>query len=858
MRIAPIRSLTLVLALVASTFSAVVVSSAASAAATDVCDGSYSYNDIRATATHSKVFYIDSGQGQNVDASYVGYQINTSAAKSNIWAKLDTFSGGVVSLANPADSAIPLGDISSETKTAFFLLKAPTNTSGAQSHMLRIYSGKPGLTSSTELYSCKFTFTKVAETIKALANKVQDISTSTSSYVLGNTMTITVEGDTGQIGSGNAIDGDMIWVSPVSRSSWPTSALRLVGTNLKFWNNSSRNQNSFEGEYIDTLRVKDLRSLDTRLYYTAVYTFKIIGQATSAASIAPVAQISSGTQVKHNDMSRLPSSAISSASISINATISKAVASAITQSSGKTQLSYTITLNNASASAVIFDQVVDSPSNLLTYLAGSVRLAGSATAEPSFDSNGKLVFSQPISVNANSSKTLTYTMIEKNACTLSGSFSYQNSATASIGSITLGSGPATYSLATAAGICGNSTLDTATTVNQALPIEVTTLPATSIANTSAAINGTVDANANSGQAIYFEWGTDPNLSTFTSENVGTTTSSSAPSASSKSLNGLSSGTVYYYRIRVGDVYGEILSFVTTQPVSTPTASTDPATSVSQTNATLNGTVDPNQTPVTVEMQVWRTGTDTVTVLLTDDPSQPYDSREAQASYNPYLQLSGSFPTAVSINLTDPHYGLTSFIGSGNTVYYRVRLKNVSTNAYIYAPEIRQFTLTTYFPQEITFNPISDITYGDNAPAISPASDIFGSNITYGSATPEFCTVSSAGVITILKVGICTITADHPGGLNQADSRYYEPATQKTQSFVISPKAITITADAKSKEYGSSDPTLTSSITAGALVGSDTITGTLSRAAGEGVGTYLISRGVSLQEVITQLHTSPQT
>ncbi len=833
--------LTLALSLFTTLLSGLEFAVTANATSSDICNGNYLYNNVRATPTHSTVFYIDSGQGQNVDAAYVGYQINTSAPKSNVWASLDTFSGGVVALANPADSAIPLGDISSETKTAFFLLKAPTNTSSSQSHILRVYSGKPGLLSSTELYSCKFTFSKVAETIKALANKVQSVTPSTTSYVLGNTMNIVVEGDTGQIGSGNAIDGDMIWVSPVSKSSWPTSALRLVSTNLKFWNNSSKNSNAFEGEYVDTLRVKNLRSLDTRLYYTATYTFKIIGQPTSAASIAPVAQISSGTQVKHNDIGRLPAASISSSNISINATLSKAVSSSISQSSGKTQLNYTITLTNNSASAVIFDQVVDSPSTLLTYLAGSVRLASAATAEPSFDANGKLVFSQPISVNANSSKTLTYTMIEKSACTVSGAFSFQNSATANIGSVVVGSGPATYSLTTAAGICGNSNLDTATTVNQTLPVEVVTLPATSVANTSAVINGTVDPNSNSGQTIYFEWGTSPTLSTFSSESVGTTGSGSVPVASNKSLTSLTSGTVYYYRIRVGSVYGEILSFVTTQPVTAPTATTDPASSVSSSNATLNGTVDPNQTAVTVEFQVWKTGTDTVTVLMTDDPSQPLETREQQAAYNPYLQLSGSFPTQVSINLTDPYYGLSNFINANNTIYYRVRLKNVSTSAYIYASEIRQFTLTTYYPQLITFNAISDITYGDNAPIISPSSDIFGSNITYGSGSPEICTVSSSGVITILAAGICTITADHPGGINSGDGRYYEPATQKVQSFNVGLKAITITAAAKSKYFGDSDPSLTYSITSGALVGSDTITGTLSRASGETTGTYLISR-----------------
>ncbi|MFM6841674.1 MAG: MBG domain-containing protein [Candidatus Planktophila sp.] len=817
----------------------------ASATSIDSCDGSYSSGGIRATATHSTIFYIDSGQGQNVDASYVGYQINSTTNQSNVWAKVDSFSGGVVSLANPADAEFSLGSISSETKTAFFLLKAPSSTSTSQSHVLHVYDGKPGLTTSTELYSCKFTFTKVAETIKALANKVNSVSSSATSLNLGETFTITETGATGTIGQGNATDGDMIWFSPTARSSWPSTSLRLISTTALFYDKQTMNAGDLIATKNDVLRVKNLKTIgggsNSKLWYKVIYYFKVLGPITSNVDIKPVAQISSGTQVKHNDLSGSALATLSSTlTFRVSATLAKSVSSTVSYSSGKTQLNYTLTLNNTGTSAVTFDQVVDSPPTSLTYVANSVRLSGAATAEPSFNSSNQLVFSQPVTVNAGTSKTITYSMIEKVACTTSAGISFQNSAVAYVGSTVIGSGASTYSLTTASGVCGNTTLDTATTTNAVLPVEVVTNPATSVANTSATINGTVDPNSNSGQTIYFEWGTSSTLSTFTSVNVGTTTSGNSPYALTSSLTGLSEGTMYYFRIRVGSVYGQILSFVTTQPVSTPVATTDPASNVSTTDATLNGTIDPNLTPVTVEMLVWKTGTDTVTVLLTDDPSQPYNGNSAQTTYNPYLQLGGAFPTQFSINMTDPNYGLSGFIGSGNTIYYRVRAKLVTGGTYVYAPEIRQFTMTTYNPQVITFAPISDINYGDLAPLIAPTSDS-GMTIAYGSTTPDVCTVSASGVITILKAGTCTITADQAGGLKGGTSTYYEPAIQKVQSFVISPAAITITAAGKSKSYGDSDPVLTYTITAGALIGSDTFTGTLSRASGESVGTYLISQ-----------------
>ncbi|RFC46189.1 MAG: Large exoprotein involved in heme utilization or adhesion, partial [Verrucomicrobia bacterium] len=60
------------------------------------------------------------------------------------------------------------------------------------------------------------------------------------------------------------------------------------------------------------------------------------------------------------------------------------------------------------------------------------------------------------------------------------------------------------------------------------------------------------------------------------------------------------------------------------------------------------------------------------------------------------------------------------------------------------------------------------------------------------------------------------------------------------SYTISPRPVTITPDAKTKVYGNTDPLLTYSVTTGNLIGADTLTGTLSRVAGENVGGRVIS------------------
>lgn len=62
------------------------------------------------------------------------------------------------------------------------------------------------------------------------------------------------------------------------------------------------------------------------------------------------------------------------------------------------------------------------------------------------------------------------------------------------------------------------------------------------------------------------------------------------------------------------------------------------------------------------------------------------------------------------------------------------------------------------------------------------------------------------------------------------------------NLVIGKAPVTVTADAQTKVYGQADPVLTYKLTSGTLVGTDKLTGTLSRDAGEGVGTYSITQG----------------
>jgi hypothetical protein len=134
-------------------------------------------------------------------------------------------------------------------------------------------------------------------------------------------------------------------------------------------------------------------------------------------------------------------------------------------------------------------------------------------------------------------------------------------------------------------------------------------------------------------------------------------------------------------------------------------------------------------------------------------------------------------------------------------------------------------------QTITFGPLGDKTYGDPS---------FGVSATASSGLPVSFNASgncsiSGSTVTITSAGSCTVKASQGGNSN------YNPAPDVSQSFKIAPRPITVTADAKTKVYGDSDPALTYQVTSGSLVGTDSFTGGLSRVTGENVGLYAIQQ-----------------
>ena len=120
----------------------------------------------------------------------------------------------------------------------------------------------------------------------------------------------------------------------------------------------------------------------------------------------------------------------------------------------------------------------------------------------------------------------------------------------------------------------------------------------------------------------------------------------------------------------------------------------------------------------------------------------------------------------------------------------------------------------------------------------------GQSKVYGSQDPVFTYTASPNVPLTGKLGRASgeNAGSYPITIGTLSAGAGYRIVLVPANFSITAKPITVTAEAKSKVYGANDPALTYTVPTGALVGTDNLTGALTRVAGSDVGSYAIQQG----------------
>ncbi|MFM5968691.1 MAG: beta strand repeat-containing protein, partial [Micrococcales bacterium] len=682
---------------------------AASAVAGVVCSSTMTeQNNLRITPSHGQVFYIDSGVTPKVDAAYAAYKIDNSlgSARTNVWVQLSDFVGGTVSLANSADKYQQITVPANGTYSAFFLLKATGATTSKQSHVVSIFDKRPDIQGATRLASCDFSFVKVAETIKASANKINTVTgtTSPATATLGGTYTIVVNGQTGGVGAGSTPDFAAIWASPSAYSSWPTRALRLESTELRICVGSNGNANNpivLTNQLIYYPGASTPNCLKgSGDYWKGTYTFRIIGTGPSALAPSPVAIISSGSQYKHSDVNGITSnqtvdlSSVASSNISVRVSGSSSV---VASTSSSVTIRYQVAISTTSTVPLSVDEVIDQHDSGTSLVTGSVKVGTnlaslSAAADPLVvaadvgKSPPPYHFIGPYTTVSGSTYYIQYDFVIPCGSTTAtyGSKVYAYTGDVLIGADSTSISTSNVTTSQSAGCATPTVSNTSTSMNPS----AATSPATSVQATTATINGFAYPVSQAGVQYRFAYATDPNLVNGVTYTTYTNVTGSSAVAVSSNLTSLTASTIYYFQLSVkdaaGTVYsGSILSFQTLAQPAAVSITTGAATGITGTSATLNGTINPNLNALS--LVYFRYGTSsTLSSGTTDVAVVTDDGTGTQVNLTFSSTSSGNY-SVNSDSIASPPVQRVTGLSLGTTYYYR--LSATCTAVTTYCPSI---------------------------------------------------------------------------------------------------------------------------------------------------------------------------
>ena len=244
-------------------------------------------------------FYLDSGD--NITSSYVAYEVTNTSDEDieDLWVEIGDFAGGNIDLAEGESSQVNLGALASgESTTTFFYLTANGATTIEQSHTVSAYDGNPTAQGIFQ-GDGDFSFTEVtqidADTRQGDRNQVTSVNIESNPALPGDTVTVTVDGETGTIG-----DEGILSFTPASFTNWNPDTYELIDTAIAF-------DGGGIGTVEDRLTIQAPDASGQNLPYTATYTFEVAATGDTNTELSPIGNISSGTEINHTDTTNFAS-----------------------------------------------------------------------------------------------------------------------------------------------------------------------------------------------------------------------------------------------------------------------------------------------------------------------------------------------------------------------------------------------------------------------------------------------------------------------------------------------------------------------------------------------------------------------
>ena len=207
----------------------------------------------------------------------------------------------------------------------------------------------------------------------------------------------------------------------------------------------------------------------------------------------------------------------------------------------------------------------------------------------------------------------------------------------------------------------------------------------------------------------------------------------------------------------------------------------------------------------------------------------YDGTTAASVSSATISYNGTVVGSDDVAAAVSGVFLTPDVGAAKTVSLTYSLSGAAAGNYTATGQFSTTANITRKQISITPTATRSKTYGESDIALG---------FSFSPTTlPNSAAVSFTGVLSRTageNVGSYSIT------IGTLTSTHYS-FTLASENFEINKRPITITADAKTKVYGATEPSLTHSISIGSPVSGDTASGVLSRTSGEAAGTYSITQ-----------------